>query len=67
MKKILLLGLFIIGLGFALANFKGLAIEGEFNSIILDFREDVPMVEISNHIQAINQNRQDRQKRKLSN
>ena len=55
MKKILLLGLFIIGLGFALANFKGLAIEGEFNSIILDFREDVPMVEISNHIQAINQ------------
>ncbi len=55
MKKILLLGLFIIGLGFALANFKGLAVEGEFNSIILDFREDVPMTEISNHIQAINQ------------
>ena len=55
MKKILLLGLFIIGLGFALTNFKGLAVEGEFNSIILDFREDVPMVEISNQIEAINQ------------
>ncbi|ELS03684.1 subtilisin-like serine protease [Xenococcus sp. PCC 7305] len=55
MKKILLLGLFIIGLGFALTNFQGLAVEGEFNSIILDFREDVPMVEISNRIQAINQ------------
>ncbi len=55
MKKILLLGLFIIGLGFALTNFKGLAIEGEFNSIILDFREDVPMVEISSQIEAIDQ------------
>ncbi len=55
MKKILLLGLFIIGLGFALANFKGLAVEGEFNSIILDFREDVPTVQISNQIEAINQ------------
>ena len=55
MKKILLLGLFIIGLGFALTNFKGLAIEGEFDSIILDFREDVPMVEISKQVQAINQ------------
>ncbi len=54
MKKILLLVLFIIGLGFALANFKGLATKGEFNSIILDFREDVPMVEISNQIEAIN-------------
>ena len=55
MKKILLLGLFIIGLGFALANFKGLAVEGEFNSIILDFREDVPIEEINNQRQAINQ------------
>ncbi|MGK7895510.1 MAG: S8 family peptidase [Xenococcus sp. (in: cyanobacteria)] len=55
MKKILLLVLFIIGLGFALDNFKGLATKGEFNSIILDFREDVPMVEISNQIEAINQ------------
>jgi len=55
MKKFLLSVLFIIGLGFALTNFKGLAVEGEFNSIILDFREDVPMVEISNQIQAINQ------------
>ena len=55
MKKILLLVLFVIGLGLAITNFKGLAIEGSFNSIILDFREDVPMVEISNQIEAIKQ------------
>ena len=55
MKKILLLVLFVIGLGLAIANFKGLAVEGSFNSIILDFREDVPMVEISNQIEAIKQ------------
>ena len=61
MKKILLLGLFIIGLGFALANFKGLAVEGEFNSIILDFREDVPMVEINHQIQNIINNKYSRQ------
>ncbi|MDJ0901167.1 MAG: S8 family peptidase [Xenococcus sp. MO_188.B8] len=61
MKKILLLGLFIIGLGFALANFKGLAVEGEFNSIILDFREDVPMVEINHQIQNIINNKYARQ------
>lgn len=40
MRKILLLCLFVLGFGFALFNFQSLASQGEFDSIILDFRED---------------------------
>ncbi|MBC6472551.1 MAG: peptidase S8 [Hormoscilla sp. GM102CHS1] len=40
MKKFLVLCLFILGLSMALLNFKGLASAGEFQSIVLDFRED---------------------------
>ena len=32
----------MFGLGFALWNYKGMATQGEFNSIVLDFREDIP-------------------------
>ncbi|MFP4124194.1 MAG: S8 family peptidase [Coleofasciculus sp.] len=55
MKKFLLLCLFVIGLGFALFNFKGLANQGEFGSIVLDFREDIPATEISAQVDAIAQ------------
>lgn len=55
MKKFLLLCLFVIGLGFALLNFKGLANQGEFGSIVLDFREDIPATEISAEVDAIAQ------------
>jgi len=55
MKKFLLLCLFVIGLGFALFNFKGLANQGEFGSIVLDFREDIPATEISAEVDAIAQ------------
>jgi len=55
MKKFLLLCLFVIGLGFALFNFKGLANQGEFSSIVLDFREDIPATEISAEVDAIAQ------------
>jgi serine protease len=55
MKKFLLLGLLVLGLGFALFNFKGLANQGEFDSIILDFREDIPTTKISEAIQKIEQ------------
>ncbi|MBD2580650.1 S8 family peptidase [Oscillatoria sp. FACHB-1406] len=54
MKKLLLFGLFVVGLWFALANFKGLAATGQFDSIILDFREDVP-VQIERELAAIAQ------------
>ena len=53
MKRLALLCLFVLGIGFALFNFKGLAQQGEFNSIILDFREDVPIATISEEIQAL--------------
>jgi serine protease len=53
MKKLLLLCLFVFGLGFALLSFKGLAQRGEYNSIILDFKEEVPISKISEEIQEI--------------
>ena len=53
MKKFLLLCLFILGLTFALSHFQGLASQGEFNSIILDFREDIPNSTIREEIQTI--------------
>ena len=55
MKKFLLLCLFILGLGFALSHFQGLANQGEFKSIILDFREDIPSSAIREEIQTISQ------------
>ncbi len=46
MRKFFIICLFVLGLGFALFNFKGLANQGEFQSIVLDFRENVPEAEI---------------------
>jgi len=53
MKRLLLLCLFVFGIGFALFNFKGLAKQGEFDSIILDFKEEVPISQISAEIQGL--------------
>ena len=53
MKKLVLMCLFILGLGFALLNFKGLAQQGEFDSIILDFKEEIPIAKISEEIQEL--------------
>ena len=55
MKKLMLLCLFILGIGFALFNFKGLAQNGEFESIIIDFKEEVPIVKVSAEIKDISQ------------
>ena len=55
MKKLMLLCLFIFGIGFALFNFKGLAQQGEFESIIIDFKEEIPIAEVSKDIQQISQ------------
>ncbi len=55
MRKFLLACLFIVALGFALFNFKGLANQGEFQSIVLDFREDIPAAQINSEINAIAQ------------
>lgn len=53
MKKLLLLCVFIIGIGFALFNFKGLANQGEFDSIIVNFRQDVATTELEQNLQII--------------
>ncbi len=60
MKKLMLLCLFVLGIGFALFNFKGLAQQGEFDSIILDFKEEVPISQISEEIQQLSAKYQQR-------
>ncbi len=58
MRKFLLLFLFIIGLGFALFNYQGLATRGDYDSLILNFREDIPTNVITQQIEAIAQKTQ---------
>ncbi|WP_204106698.1 MULTISPECIES: S8 family peptidase [Spirulina sp. CCY15215] len=53
MKKILLFCLFIIGISVALWNFKGLANQGEYSSIVLDFQDNVSKTEILQELDAI--------------
>ncbi|MGC1393199.1 MAG: S8 family serine peptidase, partial [Coleofasciculaceae cyanobacterium] len=53
MRKFLIICLFVFGLGFALSNFQGLANQGEFNSIVLDFREDIPAAEIDQEVNLL--------------
>ncbi len=53
MKNFLLFCLFFLGLGWALVSFPGLANQGEFDSLILDFRDDIPITKISQEIADI--------------
>ncbi|WP_138497975.1 S8 family peptidase [Nostoc sp. PA-18-2419] len=56
MRKLILLCLFVIGLGaavFGFLNFQGLAAKGEFETILLDFREDIPSVVVQQNLQAL--------------
>jgi serine protease len=46
MKKLLIACLFLVGLGWALFNFQGLAARGTYETIVLDFREDIPAAQI---------------------
>ena len=55
MKKFLLLTLFLIGLGFGIFNYQGLSNTGTYNSIVLDFREDIPAAQITDKLNAIAQ------------
>ena len=55
MKKLFLLCVFIIGVGIALFNYPGLANQGEFDSLVIDFREDIPVTEIQEDLEAIAQ------------
>ena len=56
MKKLLLLTLFIIGIWFAVASFidsKGLAHKGNFDSIIVNFENDLPTEKLSEELAII--------------
>ncbi|NET23561.1 MAG: S8 family serine peptidase, partial [Okeania sp. SIO1H5] len=53
MKKFLFVCLFLIGLGWALSNFTGLANKGVYDSIVLDFREDIGVTKIVDEIKTI--------------
>jgi serine protease len=53
MKRFLLALLFLIGLFWALSNFQGLANQGTYDSIVLDFREDLGVAQIDKQIEAI--------------
>lgn len=55
MKRLLLLGLFCVGLWWAIASFTGLATQGTYNEIVLDFREDIGAAQIEQQVQAIAQ------------
>ena len=55
MKKLFLLCLFLIGLGWAISSFPGLATQGSYDSIVLDFREDVGNAEIAKQVESIAQ------------
>jgi serine protease len=55
MKKLILFILFIAGIWFALANFQGLATQGKYDSIVLDFREDISATELNKQLSTIEQ------------
>jgi serine protease len=54
MKKLVLVLLFFLGLGWALGNYSGLAHRGTYDSLILDFRED-RAAEISGVLDTLSQ------------
>lgn len=53
MKKIVLTCAFILGVALALLHFQGLANQGEFDSIIVNFRQDIPKSELESSLDAI--------------
>jgi serine protease len=53
MKKIFLLALFLVGLSWALFNFKGLANQGTFDAIVLDFREDLAAGQVERQLDQL--------------
>lgn len=55
MKRLLLIGLFVVGLAWAVLGYSGLAHRGTYDSIVLDFREDIPSVQIEQQLQRLAQ------------
>ncbi|MBW4615689.1 MAG: S8 family serine peptidase [Desmonostoc vinosum HA7617-LM4] len=58
MRKLILLCLFVMGLVaavFGFLNYQGIAAKGEFETILLDFREDIPIEVVQQDLKAIAQ------------
>jgi serine protease len=53
MRKLLILCLFCLGIGFAIFNFQGLATRGEFDALVIDFKENIPATEIDRQLQVL--------------
>jgi serine protease len=53
MKKLLWIGLFLTGLLWALLSFSGLSAQGMYDSIVLDFRDDLTAEQIEQQVSAI--------------
>ncbi|MBD1846106.1 S8 family serine peptidase [Cyanobacteria bacterium FACHB-63] len=56
MRKLLIIALCLVGLGWAIVQFPGLATQGTYDRIVLDFRDDLANTEIQAQIDAIAQN-----------
>ena len=53
MRKLLIWGLFCLGIGFAIFNFQGLATNGKFDSLVIDFKDNIPAAEIDRQLQVL--------------
>ncbi|MGJ3254179.1 MAG: S8 family peptidase [Elainellaceae cyanobacterium] len=53
MRKALWVGLFFLGLLWALASFPGLANQGQFDTVVLNFRDDIAQAQIDAEVEAI--------------
>jgi len=53
MKRLLIFGLFFLGLTFALWNFSGSAHRGTYHSYVLDFKEEIPQSVIERQLNAL--------------
>lgn len=53
MKKWLLLLLFVVGFSWAIANFQGLSAQGQYDSILFDFKESLSTAEIERKVESL--------------
>ncbi|ELS34497.1 MULTISPECIES: S8 family peptidase [Pseudanabaena] len=53
MKKFLLSCLFLVGLFWALSNYKGLAVEGKFDSMVLNFMDSLSPAQVDLELKSI--------------
>ncbi|MGL6283603.1 MAG: peptidase S8, partial [Microcoleaceae cyanobacterium] len=53
MKKFVLFALFLLGIGWAISNFSGLATQGIYDSIVLDFQENIGEGAIAQQVEIL--------------